>query len=258
MNASRWVWALFALTAGATSIAVVRAERGAAIRAKALADERRQTGELLRLRGEHRRLSAEQISAADRQQLEFRHAQLKGLRSRLAALQRSAARADGGDGSEDTGAPETVPSADWIYAGRSTPRAAMESVLWAASHGDVDHLAELLGFADDVRTKAQALFSQLPLSSQQEYGSPERVVATLLAGSFPKNATAMTIVDNKPDDEEAEISMRIDHSSGGPRTNSFQLRRAPDGWQLMVPSSVMAGYEKTVDGEPQPPETSPP
>ena len=68
----------------------------------------------------------------------------------------------------------------------------------------------------------------------------------------------MTIVDDHPGDQDAELEMRVDHSSGGPRTNSFDFRRSEEGWQLIVPASVIEGYEKTVAGEQPTPETSTP
>jgi hypothetical protein len=258
MNFSRFSWALLGAMAIATSILVMRAERNAAAQALVLRNEQEHSVELERLQDEHRRLSTGQLSAAEREQLEFKRVELEGLRAMLLALKQRAAIAEADKTDDNNVTPEILPSAQWIYAGRATPRSVIMSVLWSASHGDVDHLADLLGFTDDIRSKADAMFSQLPAASQQEYGSPERVIATLLAGSFPKNATAMTIVDDHTGDQEAELAMRIDHSSGGPRTNSFDFRRSLDGWQLMVPWSVMDGYAKTMAGEQSPSETSPP
>lgn len=228
------------------------------IEAAALLDGRAQTAILFKLQDANRRLLAEQIPAERRKQLEFKHAEAEGLRMRIEALQRSEAQADVGEAQEETVEPDTLPSSGWIYAGSATPRAAIESVLWAASHGDVDHLSQLLGFSDDVHSKADALFSQLPTAAREEYGSPERVAATLLARSFPKDATAMTIIDDRHGEQESDISMRIDHSGNGPRTGRFSFRKTGDGWQLMVPASVMTGYEKTLLGDQQPTETGTP
>jgi hypothetical protein len=239
---------LLAAMVVAASIAVMRAERKTAAQLKALSEEQGHFVELRRLQDEHHQLSEEQISAVERQQLEFKHAEAEGLRARLAALKKRTSQDGIGTSPDNNDAPETVPAGAWIFAGRTTPRAAIESVLWAASHGDVEHLSSLLGFPEDVRAKAEALFSQLPAASQQEYGSPERVVAILLAGSFPKNASAMTILDDQSGEQDAVVSLRVDHAGGVPRTNKFNLHQTTDGWQLMVPASVMTGYEKTLVG----------
>jgi hypothetical protein len=249
MNSPRWAWILFVALAVGAPIFVVRADREAAAHAARLAIERRRSAELQRLQEEHLRLVAEQTPGAELKKLEFRRAQLEGLSARLAALQANEAAAETSNAPDEGDALETVPAGEWIYAGRATPRAALESVLWAASHGDIEHLAELLGFTDEARTKADAIYSQLPEASKQEYASPERVVATLLAGSFPKSATAMTIVGDETGEQEADVSMRVDHSSGGPRTNTFSLRRMEDGWQLLVPASVITGFERSLMGD---------
>jgi hypothetical protein len=68
----------------------------------------------------------------------------------------------------------------------------------------------------------------------------------------------MTIIDDQHGEQESNISMRVDHSSNGPRTSKFSFRKTNDGWQLMVPASVMAGYEKTLLGDQQPTETGTP
>jgi len=253
-----WTWVLFGAAAVGTSVVVVRGYTNAVAREAALLDGRAQSAILFKLQDANRRLLAEQIPAARRKQLEFKHAEVEGLRMRIEALKRSEARAEVGEAQDDTVEPDTLPSSGWIYAGSATPRAAIESVLWAASHGDVDHLSQLLGLSDDVHSKADALFSQLPSAAREEYGSPERVVATLLAGSFPKDATAMTIIDDQHGEQESDIAMRVDHSSNGPRTGKFSLRKTSGGWQLMVPASVMAGYEKTLLGDQQPTEAGTP
>jgi len=144
------------------------------------------------------------------------------------------------------------------YAGRADARAAIESVVWAASRGDVEHLAELLGFAPDVRPLAEAMFAQLPAASREEYGSPEKVVATLMAGSFPKDAASLTLFDGRTWGQDATVSMTVGHADGRSRTNTYLFHRSEDGWQLMVPASVLAGYAKTLTGAQQPPEAAPP
>jgi hypothetical protein len=203
---------------------------------------RSQNLELHRLLDEGRRLQSAQLPPVDKGRMDDESAALEALRTRLAELQKDAAQAR---------EPRLIQASDWAFAGNETPGAAIESVLWAASRGDVDRLAGLLGFSPDVRAQADAMYSRLPSASQQEYGSAERVVATLLAGSFPKDASAMTLLADKQYDQDAAISMSVEHSEGQSKTNIFRFHRAPGGWQLLVPSSVMSDYEKTLMGDPK-------
>src|ERR1022692_1440280 len=227
MKAAASSWVVFR----AAAIAMVLVDRGrreAAHQAFALAAARQQNLQLLELNSDNRRMEAAQVSAQvsaqERARLQARRAEAEAARAKLSELQRTIADADAG--SDSSGDQVTLPVEAWTYAGRASPRAALRSVLWAASHGDVDHLADLLGFAPDVRAQAESLYAQLPAASQQEYDRPEKVVATLLAGSFPKDASAMTLLTGTQLGEAAVVAMRVDHSDGQSRTNGFLLQRA--------------------------------
>jgi hypothetical protein len=250
---NRLAWIL-PVAAAVTLTAFAALNHGRAARQSiALADARRQNLELHSLENERRHLESAQLSTDDLKELEAAHAEADALWARLAALQREAAQRKQADAE-----PSRLSAKDWVYAGSVTPRAAIESVLWAASRGDVDHLANLIGFSPGVREQADAMFSRLPTASQQEYGSPEKVVATLLAGSFPKDASAVTILVDNQWDQDAALAMSVEHSNGHERTNQFTFHHAPDGWQLMVPASVMAGYDKILQGDTQPTESGAP
>ncbi len=243
---SAWIACLLVLIAVAAALTIEK--QRSTRQALALAAARRQTLNLQRLRQEGQRLIGEQLPADERSRLEREHADLEAVRARVAALQKeigeNKARKD----------VSPVPAADWAYAGRASPLATFESVLWTASHGDVDRLASLLDFATDARTRAEALFDRLPPAAQQQYGSAQKVIAMLLAGSFPKDASAMTMMGDSQGEQGAALTIRIDHSDGVFHQNVYQFSRAPDGWQLVVPTSVMADYEKTLAASPQAPD----
>ncbi len=247
MRSSLRAWILPISAALVVAIIVVRNRQDAAVRSGALERARSQSLKLSALREENRLLESHRLSADERSQLEEKHAEADALRARLAELQREAAA--------PRPAEDTIPAGEWANSGRETPRAAILSVLWAASRGDVDSLAGLVGFAPDVRAQADALFARLPPTSQQEYGSPEKVVATLLAGNFPKDASAVAIFADRQWGQDAAIAMQVDRSDGNARINQFQFHHGPEGWQLLVPASVMSGYEKILLGDPQPAES---
>jgi hypothetical protein len=247
---------LLLIAAAAVGGAIEHGRREAAREASALAAARRQNMAVLRLREENQRLEAARISPVERSRLEDDHSEAQAARARLLELRHEIDAAEGGS---DPGASRVpVPVEAWSYAGRDSPRAALKSVLWAASHADVDTLASLLGFSPEVRKRAEALYAQLPTDTQQEYGSPERVVATLLAGSFPKDASAMSLLSETNSATAAVVVMRMDRSDGASRTNGFLLHPAQDGWRLMVPSSVMADYQRILTGGAQTPESPAP
>jgi hypothetical protein len=245
MRASRYLVWLLPLSAAAAAFVVIGGMQRAAARQSAeLRFEQRKRLEGLGLQKENDRLRSAQISDEERDRLMASRAEAESLRKRIAEL----LRADGDN--EMKADRSTVDARDWTYRGCSSPRATIESVLWAASHGDVERLSALLGFAPETRPDADAMFARLPAASQQEYGSPEKVVATLLAGSFPNDADSMKLFDEAQfGDNDAAIPMTVSHSDGKSRTNVFRFHRSADGWRLMVPASVMQSYASTLQGD---------
>ncbi len=244
-------WTLFLSAAAALALLLGMSVARGRQRNAMLAREQTRHQVLLALQGENARLKALQPSAAEL-------ARLEAVKQESERLQQELTRAKPVEPAESKNTPyglgETLAARDWSYSGRLDPKSTLESVLWAASRGELDPLAGLLGFTPDVRERADALFAQLPLVSQQEYGSPERVLATLIAGSFPKDASAMTVLGGGewPDAAAAAISARVDHSDGISRINVYQLQHVQDGWQLVVPEEVLSGYMSTVAGPPAP------
>jgi adenosylcobinamide amidohydrolase len=74
----------------------------------------------------------------------------------------------------------------------------------------------------------------------------------MLAGNFPKDASSMKILADKQWGEDAAIAMSVGHSDGQTRVNQFKFHKTPDGWQLMVPASVIEGYQEMLTSEPKP------
>jgi hypothetical protein len=241
-TSSAWIACLLALVAATSSVGL--GKQRAARQAAALDQARQQTLRLRRLQEENRRLTGGQLSPEDRTRLEREHAEMEALRERVVSLQREL---DEDDTRKEDG---PFPATEWAYAGRATPKASFESVLWAAAHGEIDRLASLLDLDGDARASVDALFGRLPPASQQEYGSPQRVVATLVAGNFPKDASAMTLLRAEKSGQAAQLAVRLDHADGTSRTHIYQFRQAADGWQLVVPPGVLAGYEKALQGGP--------
>jgi hypothetical protein len=257
MIAVRWPWILFVISAAAVAVFVENRQKETAREKQTLTAARLRNDESRSLLDERLQLQAKQPSAEEWQALQRKHRDVEALRARLAELQWQKGDPGGLKAIRvaDRGPEE---ARDWRNAGRASPRAAFESVLWAASRGDVDQLAGLLSFTPEVRVQAEALYAQLPLASQQVFGSPQKVVATLLAGSFPKDATGLMLLGGEQSEQNAILVMQVEHSGGPSKTAGYELQHAPDGWQLMVPSSVMASFQKTLAGNVEESEPSSP
>lgn len=242
MIAPRWQWVLLVAVAAAV-VGAVRWEAATATHVReAVASARRANLDARGLQLENRRLAAEQPAPGEIARLLAEHDEIAALQRRLAELRRRVP-----DAAED---PEHAPKpiSEWSYAGRSTPRAALESALWCASRGDVDRLAELLAFGPESTDAATALFAQLPEAARREFGGPQRVIATIVAADFPKNASAMAIEAETDVGGAVDLAVKVAREDGQERRNHYELTKTDSGWQLMVPASVLASCADQIKG----------
>jgi len=245
-RAVKGAWILFAVALAAVAVGIVRMEREAARRALLFQTARDQNLELRALEDLHRKLAADQLPVGEIKILQHRREEVEALRHRLAALrQRVAWEKDHPSSRPES---ETVPASAWIYAGQKTPKAAFESALWSASRGDVDKLAQVLTFGPKVQAGLESLISQLPPASRQDYGTPQKLIATLMAGSFPENVSAITPEGESETGNGAALSIRIDYADGHAKDTLFSFVRTPDGWRLVVPTPIASTYAMTVFG----------
>ncbi|MCX6956474.1 MAG: hypothetical protein NTV51_30445 [Verrucomicrobia bacterium] len=143
---------------------------------------------------------------------------------------------------------QLVPVAQWKNGGRDTAATAIETVLWAATGGDVDVLSQGLAFTPTARTKADAWFAQLSDATKAQYGSPEKLIALMIA----KDAAAvsgMQILGQKevtPDD--VGMRVRIGAENGKTKDDTFFLHRSGNGWQLLLPDQAVEKFAKQLAG----------
>jgi len=138
-----------------------------------------------------------------------------------------------------------VPASAWKNAGRATPTAAFESVLWAATHGEVDALIGMLDFrAGGADRKLEELFAGLPAEVRAQYGSPEKMFATLLAAQIPPAVAAMGVVPQEDPGAKnvTKIDVRLEGLRGRQKDMTYGFVRYPDGWRFAVLGVMVASY----------------
>jgi len=242
MRKSGAIWATLGLLAAVIALVLVRQNRAGRRLRLELDTLQRQKLELAHLARENRDLAAKQVSAEEVARLRRLHADLE---------QRKIHSGRAGKSAETPSATvvhaEMVPVGEWKYAGRETPKAALESALWAATHQDVDRLAAVLCFDAKTRANADAFFAQLPDETRAQYDSPEKIAATMLAASMPDNLSAMgALLDsaNATTGDNAQLLMQIQRSDGTQKDTYFNFQRGAEGWQVVVPASVLAAYQQ--------------
>ncbi len=210
-----------------------------------------QAGEVRQLKEESGRLRAAQPDTEELASLRADRVALDSVRTELGALQSAVARLP----SARTGEPAMIPAAHWTNAGRATPAATVETVLWSGRSGEVEQLASLLTFDEPVLARAKALFDRLPAEAQLRLGSAERLVALLTA----RDATyeAMQIAATTPVSDTnlkrlqkvqpevtgmVVVQARVQRPGQPAGIKTLVLRQQADGWRIVVPAAAIESY----------------
>ncbi len=130
--------------------------------------------------------------------------------------------------------------ADLGNSGRSTPRAAFATQLWAARTGDVALEASTLAFGPEARARLEALEAVLPADLRAEYDTPEKLMAFMLAGS-PHPVGGMQVLSETPlGNGDVSLETEWQHVDDSVvHHNDVTLQSSPDGWKLLVPLSLV-------------------
>jgi len=148
------------------------------------------------------------------------------------------------------------PIGAWKNEGRATPEAALGTLLWAMSSQDVDTLASMMALTPEARQKAEALFAGLPQATQDEFGSPNKLLATLFIGDtlsepFPTGAQVLGPKRQNPDDLEMETLIAF--SDGTTKTIDYPLQLQGDGgWSARIVPGLVDRWARTITGNPAP------
>ena len=216
-----------------------------------IARQRAQARELARLSTEHQRLAAAQPTAqemdkllADRKAIAHLRSELEAMRHRAAAAAQTATA----PGAAEVATVKAAPSLQgnlvayklWKNVGQATPDAAFETALWAAAGGELENLADLLAFDADARSRAATAFAGLPESIRNELGTPERLIALLVADDVPLGHA--TVVAQIPTPTETMVIAQIIDTDGTQKLAKFSLRTEGNSWRLVVPAKVVERY----------------
>jgi RNA polymerase sigma factor (sigma-70 family) len=230
------------VAAGATGI-VLQQKTNTALRDE-IEGLRQQNSENAGLREENRRLAQ---TAAEVTALREEHAELVRLRNELDALKKQApapasapvVKSGATPAGEKTPASGLVPVESMHNVGNATPRAAGQTEAWAIQRGDIDTAASLIMFGPEDRAKMEALVAALPENLRADYGTPERLMAMVMAGT-PRPIAAVQVLDESeqgPDDFVQHIQLK--YSDGRERQDELQFHREADGWHRVMSSALV-------------------
>ncbi len=141
-----------------------------------------------------------------------------------------------------------TPAAELKNVGRATASDAVETLLAAAFGGDVETLANSIMLDPAAQAKAAEMFSRLPDASRAEYGSPDKLIALMLA----KDAAALSGMqilgqrDVTPD--IVGVRVRLATDDGKTKEQGLGFRKTSDGLRLIVTDDIVKKYAGQLSG----------
>jgi len=142
-----------------------------------------------------------------------------------------------------------VPAGSLKNAGRSTPATTAETVFWAALAGDVDTLAGALTMSPEMHTKAEAWLANMGEAARQQYGSPEKVLALLIAKDAATLSGMQVLGQQELGPNEMGVRVRFASTDGKVKEDDFRMLRAGDGWRLNLPDAAVETLAKKLNGK---------
>jgi len=141
-----------------------------------------------------------------------------------------------------------TPAGELKNVGRATASAAVETILSAAYGGDVDTLASSIVLDGAALAKAEELFARLPEATRAQYGSPEKLVALMLA----KDATGFTgmqiLGQRDMSADVVGVRVRFANEEGKTKEQGLAFRKTSDGLRLIVPEDAVKKYAGQLSG----------
>lgn len=120
--------------------------------------------------------------------------------------------------------------------GQATPRAACQTLVWAATKGDAAALAELFLLSESARANAEALIAGLPEAARERW-TPEKLAA-LYFTAVTTDMSAAQIADETFDGaQRATVTLRIPGVDEAKSKVALQL--GSGGWQVIVPDTAI-------------------
>lgn len=150
--------------------------------------------------------------------------------------------------SSESVATKLIPVSDLKNAGHATPEASTETALWAAVAGDVDTLAGALTFTPSAKAKAAAWFASLSDATRQQYGSPEKVIALMIARDAATLSGMQVIGQKELGPDDVGLRVRIAGTDGKTKDDSFFMHRAADGWKMLLPDATVEKIARQLAG----------
>lgn len=130
--------------------------------------------------------------------------------------------------------------------GGATPRAAYQTAVWAAIHGDDAALRGMIAFDAVAREKAEALLANLPAETRARYATPEALAGVFFSLTVLSGTESVQLLSSQFDGTDQATQQII---TGDGRFLGQRMSRGPAGWRMLVSESEVDLIGRNLRGE---------
>lgn len=196
---------------------------------------------LVRLRAESVRNQAllHRFKSSSEEGAKAIHADLVAARAELAALEAKAgqSRADARatpsiEANRDPTKAMTRP--EFLSdAGRATPEAAFQTLVWAAMKGREPEMAACLSLDPAARKKAESFLATLSTDARAKYGTPEQLVGLVFSHGVLESSAFQFGTRSVDDGDHVTLTVRV-RMNGRESETRIPMVRMADGWSMAI------------------------
>jgi hypothetical protein len=130
-------------------------------------------------------------------------------------------------------------------AGRATPSAAFQTLVWASLQGDDQALTGVLSVTGAAREKAEALLARLPAAAREKFTSAESLAAIAVAGEMLKGGALELPGYTLTDATHAMLQIRTQNA----KEANLPMQLGVGGWQFVLPEKAIDGIARRLGDE---------
>jgi hypothetical protein len=238
---SRFYSALVILLVAGLAVEIVQIEVDKSKLRRQIAPLSQNAKSLARLRAESARNQAllDRFKASKEEGAKAIHADMVAARAELAALETKAAgsRADALatpsiEANRDPTKAMTRPEflAD---AGRATPEAAFQTLIWAAMKGREPEMAACVSLDAAARAKAESVLATLSAEARTKFGTPEQLVGLFFSHGLLESTALQFVPSSVNDGDHVTLAVRV-RANGRENETKIPMVRSADGWSMAV------------------------
>jgi hypothetical protein len=141
-----------------------------------------------------------------------------------------------------------LPASSWTNSGFANPASALQTLNWAVRNQDTNAFASAMMWDAQTRAQADSLFSALPQSVQERFGSLDGLIFDWMLGRATPTASFRVLSQTEQGPDDMTVVEQHQYVDGRVRENSVPFHRDENGsWRQVIPPELMPKLEMVIN-----------